>query len=164
MQARIDSLTAQLTPRRDLWGDANDGGDGAAPIDRELMRLGIYPPAIQKKTSFRDAPVNFRDWPEVYDAYVRLSGNGLKSQLYDGLGAKALLDAVVSGDNRWSEIYAKGSDGPEGSKADFIRSIVRQYRNAAQDQIMNDPKFKDFAAYVRRMQSIQRTKEPQTIP
>jgi hypothetical protein len=71
---------------------------------------------------------------------------------------------VVSGDNRWSEIYAKGSDGPEGSKADFIRSIVRQYRNAAQDQIMNDPKFKHFAAYVRRMQSIQRTKEPQTIP
>jgi hypothetical protein len=163
MQARITTLTAQLTPRRDLWGDPNGTDSGAAPIDQELLRLGVYPPAIQKKTSFQNAPLNFRDWPEVYDAYVRLSGNRAKSQLYDGLGAKELLDAVVSGGNRWSEIYANGSDGPEGTKAGFIRSIVRQYRTAAQNQIMNDPRFKDFAGYVRRMQSLQQTRGAETV-
>jgi len=122
MQARLPALVAQLTPRRNLWGDPDTAGEGAAAVDQELQRLGIYPPGIQKKTSFQNVPVNFRDWPEVYDAYVQLAGNGLKSALYDGLGAKDLLDQVVSGRNRWSEIYAKGSDGPDGTKARFIPS------------------------------------------
>jgi len=161
MAARLPALTAQLTPRRDLWGES--GADGNASIDQELLRLGAYPASIQKKTSFQNVPVNFRDWPEVYDAYVRLSGNGLKSALYDGLGARDLLDQVVSGGNRWSEVYAKASDGPEGTKARFIQSIVRQYRTAAETEIMKDPRFKDFAAYVRRMQTAQSARAPAMI-
>jgi hypothetical protein len=151
MQAKVRALTGDLTPRRDLWGDAA-GDETAAPIDQEMLRLGTVPPSIRKKTSFQNVPVNFRDWPEVYDEYVRLAGNALKSQLYDGLGARDLLDQVVSGSNRWSEIYAKGSDGPDGGKARFVQSIVRQYRAEAQNKIMNDPRFKDFAGYVRRTQ------------
>lgn len=127
------------------------------------MTLGAYPPAIQKRTSFQNAPVNFRDWPEVYDEYVRLAGNGLKSTLYDGLGAKELLDQVLSGGNRRSEIYAKGTDGPDGAKARFIQSTVRQYRTAAQSQIMNDPRFKDFAGYIRRMQAMGLSKQLEPV-
>jgi hypothetical protein len=160
MQARIPALTAQLTPRRDLWGESEGAGSAVAPVDLELQRLGIYPPAIAKKTSFQNVPVNFRDWPEVYDEYVRLAGNGLKSALYDGLGAKDMLDQVVSGSNRWSGIYAKGTDGPEGTKARYIQSIVRQYRTSAQNEIMGDPRFKDFAGHVRRLQGQQAVKQP----
>jgi hypothetical protein len=154
MQAKVRALAGDLTPRRNLWGDPS-GDESAAPIDQELLRLGTYPPSIQKKTSFQNVPVNFRDWPEVYDEYVRLAGNALKSPLYDGLGARDLLDQVVSGSNRWAEVYAKATDGPDGTKARFVQSIVRQFRTSAQDQIMNDPRFKDFAGTVRRMQAAQ---------
>ena len=52
---------------------------------------------------------------------------------------------------------------PHGTKARFVQSIVRQYRTAAQDQIMSDPKFKDFAAYVRRMQAMAPARNPAPV-
>jgi hypothetical protein len=109
-----------------------------SPIDAEIERLGISVPRIKHKTDFMGVDVDFRDWPKVYDAYVRYAGNELKD-LATGLGAKDYLDAVVSGGADESELYRNVyRDGPEGSRASFIRNAISRYRKLAQDRIMSE--------------------------
>lgn len=162
VQGRLPGLSAGMTPARDLWGRERKpmSGFGTAydalsplraseikpyAIDVEMGRLNMGIERIDKKTSVDGAPVNFRDWPEVYDRYVVLAGNALKHPAY-GLGAREFLDAVVSGKHAMSAVYNRLGDGPEGGKADFIRATVRDYRKLAQQAILADPAFADFQA------------------
>jgi len=168
MLAKIPGLSEKLTPKRDLWGaeikpqqvfgraydvlsPARVSQDIESPIDRELLRLKNYPTRIQKKTTFQGVDVNLSKWPEVYDAYVRLAGNEVKDIAF-GMGAKEYLDAIVSGNHELSEVYRMLSDGPDGTKAAFIRNAILDYRQLAQIQIMNDPQFAEFAQFVREQQ------------
>ena len=124
------------------------------PIDTEIMRLapivgadntaGAAPRRIGKTPSFMGVKVNMKDWPEVYVAYVKLAGNEFKHPAF-GLGAKDFLNKLVSGDHPISAVYKMRSDP---MKAQMINNIIEQYRSAAQQKIMMDPKFKDFATYV----------------
>jgi hypothetical protein len=165
IMARLPGLSERLTPKRDLWGEVktNETGlgktyDALAPIatkgakesaiDAELVRLGAGVERIGKKTNFDGVPVNLKNWPEVYDEYVKLAGNELKHPAF-GLGAKDYLDAVVSGDHPISNAYRVMSDGDDGRKANFIKSTIADFRELAQRQIMQDPKFADFAAMIR---------------
>lgn len=153
IQAKIAGMSDHLPPARDLWGNERKPAevygrvfdafspvavsqDKDSPIDAEIERLGAGVRRIQQKTSFDGVQIDFRDFPEVYDEYVRLAGNELKHPAW-GKGAKEYLDDVVSGRDSMSQIYARlHSDGPEGTKIDFIRNKVSEFRKLAQQHIM----------------------------
>lgn len=159
VMARIAGLSSKLPPRRDLWGRPllKESGLGKtydfivplasrqqvdSPIDRELVRLNAGPLRITKKTSFSGARVNLKQFPEVYDDYVRLAGNDLKHPAW-GMGAMDYLNAVVSGKHPMSTAYRILSDE---SRRDFIQNTIREYRGLAQRHILSDPKHKAFAS------------------
>jgi hypothetical protein len=183
VQAKLLGLSKNLPPRRNLWGETvmSESGKGKAydffspvqsrevkpsPIDSEIMRLapvagmdnvmGSAPTRIGKRTSFDGVRINFKEWPQVFDAYVRMAGNELQHPAWK-LGAKDYLDAVVSGNHPMSRAY----DGTESvkfgdeHKLTFIKQTISQYRGLAQQAILNDPQFSDFARYVRQLQADQ---------
>lgn len=173
IQAKITGLTQNLGPVRDLWGaerkpqeiygrvyDALSpvavSGKRDSPVDDELVRLGGSIRRLQKKEIFQGADVNFRDFPAVYDEYVRLAGNELKHPAW-GLGAKDFLDAVVTGQHPLSDIYRLYSDGAHGGKESFIANTVADYRKLAQQQIMAEPeRWPAFYAYVMQRSGVRK--------
>ena len=184
VQAKIAGLSKDLPPRRNLWGEEvrAESGLGKAydffspvqsrdikgtPIDAEIMRLapvagrdnvqGSAPTRIGKRTSFDGVAVNFKQWPEVYDAYVKLSGNEAQHPAWR-MGAKDYLNAVVSGGHQMSKVYNMRSDE---MKLAFIRQTISQYRGLAQQAILADPQFSEFTAYVRHLQA---DKQRQRMP
>ena len=176
IQAKVAGLSENLPPRRTLWGDEvkTESGIGKAydffspaqaskvkpePIDTEIMRLapvasmdnvdGAAPTRIAKRTSFGGVQVNFKEWPKVYDEYVKLAGNGIEHPAWR-MGAKDYLNAVVQGDHAMSKVYNIRSDE---MKLTFIKQTISQYRQLAQQAILADPKYADFAEYVHRLQA-----------
>ena len=109
-----------------------------------MVRLNAGAGKIRKKTTFDGVDINLKDWPQVYDAYVRLAGNELKHPAW-GMGAKDMLDAVVTGRHALSSVYNMLSDGKDGGKAAFIQQQISGYRALARQAILADPQFADFA-------------------
>lgn len=165
VRSKIAGLSKDLPPRRSLWGDEvrAESGIGTVydflspatartikpePVDTEIMRLGTGPEKLNKKTGFAGVQVNMKEWPDVYDAYVKLAGNELKHPAWN-LGAKDYLNKVISGDSAMSKVYNMRSDE---MKASFIRETVSQYRDLAQKAILADPQFEEFARTVQILQ------------
>lgn len=161
VQSKIAGLSENLPPRRNLWGDEIKAQSGIGttydfispvratgikpePVDAEIMRIGDGPQRVKKKTFFDGVQVNFKEYPKVYDEYVRLAGNDLKHPAWN-MGAKDYLNAVISGDHPMSGVYQMRSDE---LKADFISDTVSQYRRLAAQAVMSDPRFSDFQQYV----------------
>jgi hypothetical protein len=169
VQAKIAGASKTLPPRRTLWGEEIRAESGLGktydffspvqatqgkptPIDTELMRLSdavagsrdSLPQRIRKRTSFDGVVVNFRDWPEVYDEYVRLAGNEFKHPAWN-LGTRDFLNAVVSGQHPMSKVYDIRSDE---MKLGFVRNAIEQYRSLTQQAILRDKRFSGFADYV----------------
>jgi hypothetical protein len=180
LMSQIPILSEALPAARNVWGEERKPQEifgraydvavpfsvsekTGSPIDNELVRLDSGVERISKKSSFLGVPVNFRDFPQVYDEYVRLAGNELKHPAWN-LGVKDYLDQVVSGQHPLSSIYTMLSDGPDGGKADFIKKAVREYRQLAQQKIMSEAdRFPEFAAYVKDKQNkSQQLKQLQT--
>jgi len=167
IQARIIGLSDNLPPRRNLWGEpiSNMSGLGVVhdaispvtsrkqevdPVDREIVRLNKGPERIGKRTTFDGVNVSLKKWPKVYDEYVRLAGNELKHPAWE-MGAKDYLNAVVTGKHAMSAAYQILSDD---ARRDFISTTVADYRKLAQYQIMNDPKFSQFAEEIKRTKGL----------
>lgn len=167
VQARIVGLSSKLPPRRNLWGEeiTSESGLGKVydftspvmskgqkptPVDKAIVTLGQGPERIAKQTTFDGVRVNMRQHPDVYDAYVRLSGNDLKHPAW-GLGAKDFLNQVISGQHPMSEAWKIMSDD---SRRQFISNTVSDYRKLAQRAILADPKFKSFAMEVDQLKRI----------
>jgi len=167
VMARIAGLSEQLTPRRDLWGKeiTPESGMGKfydflspvrskeeqpSPIDREIVRLGKGPERVPKQTAFDGVQANFRFYPKAYDDYTRLAGNDLKHPAW-GMGAKDYLNSVVDGKHPLSAVYSMLSDQ---SRKDFISSTVGEYRRLAAQQVLQDPKHKDFAAEIAHLKQL----------
>jgi hypothetical protein len=167
VMARIAGLSEQLTPRRDLWGKeiTSESGMGKfydflspvrskaeqpSPIDREIVRLGKGPERVPKQTAFDGVQANFRFYPKAYDDYTRLAGNDLKHPAW-GMGAKDYLNSVVDGKHPLSAVYSMLSDQ---SRKDFISSTVGEYRRLAAQQVLQDPKHKDFAAEIAHLKQL----------
>lgn len=174
VRAKLTGLSEQLPPKRNLWGEEirTDSGLGKAydfmspvasreikptPIDTELMRLStsqtngdaMPPQRIAKKTSFDGVQVNLKEWPQVYDEYVRLAGNGIQHPAW-GMGAKDYLAAVVSGTHAMSSVYTTRSDE---LKLAFIGKTISDFRALAQRAIISDPRFEDFAHHLQRLKN-----------
>jgi hypothetical protein len=48
------------------------------------------------------------------------------------------LNALVQGKHPLSPVYEMLTDGPEGGKAEQIRKIQRDYKEAARDQLLEE--------------------------
>lgn len=173
IKAKIPIVSQNLTIKRDLWGRpmTPDQVYGQAydslspipakqikdsPIDREMVRLNMNTLRIKKKQDFEGVPVNFRDYPDVYDAYQIMAGNEIKLPKYGGMGAKEYLDALVGGHAPQSSSYMKMTDGEDGGKAQMIKKVIRDYREAARMKIMKDPRFSEFQGYIETQQRVKR--------
>jgi hypothetical protein len=132
VKSNIPGQSANLPPRRDLWGD---------PITRE-SGIGwafdlVSPVAIATN---EDDPVN----KAILDNRVKLSnpprridGVSLTGEEYSqfvemaGKPAKQALDELVTSPG-WDSL----SDGPDGMKAEVIRNVINQFRAAARAQMV----------------------------
>lgn len=168
--ARTPGLSGKLPVRRNLWGEplTYESGLGKAvdfmspvyskpgdaePIDTEILRLGANVTMPGKRTSFNGVTVDLSQHPGSYSRYVELAGNAWKHPAW-GVGAKDLLNQVVSGGHPLSQVYTIRSDGSEGGKDVFIRDIIRQYREGARRQLLEE--FPEIRAEVEGKQTKQR--------
>jgi len=90
-----------------------------------------------KKATFRGVNVDLNNYPGAYSRYVELAGNELLHPEY-GVGAKDLLNQVVSGEHYLSDIYNQGTDGADGTKAEMIDAILTDYRRLAREQVLEE--------------------------
>jgi hypothetical protein len=161
IRSRAPGLSKGLPANRDVWGRPIDRSSGLGtaydfmspiyssskkiePIDRELNRLDLWLNKPGKVVSFDGVKVNLRNHLDVWSRYVELSGNALKETEYGapvgmtGGGFMDELNALVTGEHPLSPVYEKLADGSEGGKANQIRQIQRQYREAARDQLLEE--------------------------
>jgi hypothetical protein len=123
------------------------------PIDKEIERIDSNVAMPSRRTSFNGATIDLSQYPKAYSRYVELAGNELKHPAW-GLGAKDLLNKIVTDQHPLSAIYNLKSDGPEGGKDLFIRDIVNQYREMARRQLLTE--FPDLNRKVEEIQAHQR--------
>jgi len=143
--SNIMFLEQRLARRHDLWGHqivmdvvnvfspARVKKVTPSPIDQEMIDNGFGIQRIQRRTSFGGADVNFREFPHVYEAYVKLAGNEAKNPR-TGLGAEDFLNQLVK-----EPSFQTLSRGPDGMRASRIRTWVTRYRKLAQAELLFDP-------------------------
>lgn len=139
----IPGLSESLPPARDLWGQERTyqtglgvGYDAVVPvrtrglgsntIDLEILDQGITVSMPARSMTFDGERVSLRNRLDIYSDYVALAGQPAFEQ----------LEAVVTGNHEDSEFYYSLSDGPDGGKADYIKSVIKAYREEAKAQIM----------------------------
>jgi hypothetical protein len=140
----IPGVSASLPLIPDLWGRPRETTVGLSPvavsheepspIDHELMRLRL--PLNMPGKDIQGT----RMTPEEYVAFVKLAGDGIIDPT-SGLTAKGTLDAMVSGTHPHpgiNEQYRMATDGPDGGKAQIIKTIMDKYRDAARKQVLHD--------------------------
>ena len=155
IKARTPGWSETLPPRRDVWGDpiehASDMGKAYdllspfatrkpadSPIDKEIVKQGFNVNLPQSNASFgQGAMIDLRKDPAMYSRYVELAGNGYKDPAW-GLGAKDLLNQIVSGNHPLSSVYNMKSDGPQGGKAAMVHGLMNQYREGARQQLLQE--------------------------
>lgn len=160
IRRRTPGLSDGLPPRRNLWGEpiSYQSGLGVmydafspiysksqkpSPIDEAILENEMTITMPPKKTSIDGARVNLEMYPGAYSRYLQLAGNEMKHPAW-GMGAKDLLNEIVSGKHVMSPIYEMKSDGPDGGKALYVQSILQQYRELAKDQLLKEfPEMKD---------------------
>lgn len=136
-------LSEGLPPARDLWGQertyqtglgvaydmaapVRTRGVGSNTIDLEILDQGITVSMPARSLTIDGERVSLRNRLDVYSDYVALAGQPAFEQ----------LEAVVTGNHEDSEFYYSLSDGPDGGKADYIKSVIKAYREEAKAQIM----------------------------
>jgi hypothetical protein len=154
IKARTPGVSKDLPPQRNLWGEPvrHDSGLGKAydafvpfatresnnePIDKEMLRQGINVPIPPARTSIGGVNVDLAQHPEIYSRYQELAGNELKHAAW-GQGAKDYLNELVTGQGPLSPIYDSYQDGKDGGKATMIKDAIRQFRDLAKTQLMDE--------------------------
>lgn len=154
VQARTPGLSDSLPAVRDLWGRpvSYQSGMGWAydafspvsaslykpePIDKEIMRLGVTVNKPNKKIQIDGVSIDLTKYKGAYSRYVELAGNGAKDPAWN-MGAMDFLNAVVQGKHPMGQIYQLYADGPDGGKAEFIRSTLVEYRDRAKAQLQRE--------------------------
>lgn len=154
MMRKVPGLSDELPMRRNLWGEpiTYQSGLGAtydafspiyskskkpSAIDQEILRLEANITMPQKRISFDGVTVDMTRYPEAYSRYLQLAGNELKHPAWK-MGAKELLNKLVTGKHPLSQVYQVRSDGPDGGKADYIKKTINEYRALARDQLLRE--------------------------
>jgi len=154
IRARTPGLSDKLPVRRNLWGDpiSYESGKGATfdfltpvrtsgakaePIDQEIVRQGFNIVMPSRRTEFDGVPMDLSQYPGAYSRYLQLAGNELKHPAWN-MGAKDLLNAIVTGKHPLSQIYNLRTDGPDGGKDTFIREKIADYRQRARKELLKE--------------------------
>ena len=155
LKNRTPGLSKDLPYRYDLFGRKTVTGSGkgiaydafvpvrvnprtAEPIDKEILEQGVYLSMPPKKVNFDGVNINLTKQPKIYSRFVELAGNALTLPEYEDMGCKDYLNALVKGDAYASVLYEDMTDGADGEKANFIKKIVQDFRNAAKAQILEE--------------------------
>jgi len=135
-----DDLPAQ----RDLWGNPRtyQSGlgavydtlvplktrrEGGSAIDAEILDNGVSVSMPARSFQIGDERVSLKNRPDIYTKMVELAGKP----------AFEHLNAVASGNHEDSDYYFSASDGPNGEKAGYIKSVIEAYRRDARMQVMD---------------------------
>jgi hypothetical protein len=155
-KSKIPGLSQTLPPKRDLWGDPVSSGHDALtklaspvgispekhnPIDDEILKQGFNITIPGKNQSFNDGSggvqIDMSKYPKAYSRFLQLAGHEYQSPAW-GMGAKDLLNQVVSGVHPLSQVYDLKSDGPGGGKEMMIRDLMSQFRDGAKRQLLDE--------------------------
>jgi len=123
-----------------------------------MLKQKVWVAAPKRQAIFDGVTVDLtRDaFKGAYSRYAQLAGNELKHPAW-GKGCMDFLNAVVTGKSDLFEAYALRSDGPEGGKAECIRSTIAQYRDLAKKQLLAE--YPNLAAYIRKKKIAMRGQE-----
>ena len=155
MKNKIPGLSKDLPMKYDLFGRERLAVSGfgpiydtlvpvrvntkeAEPIDKEIMEQETYIAMPNKRVNYDGVEINLKNYPDIYSRYVKLAGNELELDKYEGMGCKDFLNSVIEGDSQYSQIYETYSEGAEGGKSDFIRRVVNDYREAARAELLEE--------------------------
>lgn len=171
-KSRIPGLSKTLPPSRDLWGEQVPSRGGPiesllspaqtrdvkhSAIDDEILKQGFNITTPTRNQSFGEggnsARIDMAKYPEAFSRFLELSGHALKSPAW-GVGAKELLNQIVSGNHPLSQVYQIKSDGPDGGKEVMVRDLLNQYREQAKRQVLQE--FPKLRADVEQKQDQQR--------
>jgi hypothetical protein len=161
IKARIPGLSADLPPKRNLWGEPmatqTIGPTLVSPIRKSDKIDSPADEAILANKLNIELPDKYMSGvemtPQEYDRYVVLQGNALKGN-YSGKGLKDTLDQLVQ-----SPEYLRQSPGPDGVRAIMIKQQVQAFRAQAQDRMMQE--FPDLRnAIMQNRQDKQQAKQP----
>lgn len=130
----IPGLSDELPARRDLWGKeiSRESGihfmwDLFSPVASRIHEPDKVTQAILDNkvgVSWPNKTINgVRLQPEEYSQYSEIAG----------VMAKEQLDKIVG-----SRMFNEMSDGPDGMKAEIIKSVINSSRKAARGQMIND--------------------------
>ena len=155
MKNKIPGLSKDLPMKYDLFGRERLAVSGfgpiydtlvpvrvntkeAEPIDKEIMEQETYLAMPNTTVNYDGVEINLKNYPDIYSRYVKLAGNELELDKYEGMGCKDFLNSVIEGDSQYSQIYETYSEGAEGGKSDFIRRVVNDYREAARAELLEE--------------------------
>ena len=183
--SRIPGVSGVIPPTRNMFGEPVLLGSGqwyelinpvythevrhdpaSAEIEKHRVTLSMpssYLYGIPESQSPFVNPGSVREGVPLtaneYDEYVKLAGNELKLPFKgQKLGMHGALNVLVK-----SPEYARLSDGPDGSKADRIRGVVMNYREAARAYMLtHNNDLKELVK--RRMQERGEAKRPSGAP
>jgi len=143
----IPGMSDTLPPMRDLWGEPISKASGLGwgwDFVSPLASKADNPDPVTKEII--DNRINVGFPPRV------IEGVKLTSEEYDqfseiaGKGAKAYLDQLVN-----SAGFSKMSPGPDGMRAEVIKSVINQFRDQArQEMMMRNPSLRDRAIELQR--------------
>ena len=141
IKSRIPGFSEGLPPRRNIFGEpvVLEGGIGPdimSPIYQSTDKKDPVADEIVRQQTDVAMPrrvVNGVELtPQQYDRYILLySGEGLEGA--KGVKLKDKLKETFA-----SSQYRQATDGPEGGKSLFIRSIFTAYRDAAKAQLIKE--------------------------
>ena len=144
VRSRTPGLSADLPPRRNLWGEpiVLEGGlgwDFISPIytsteieslaDDEIIANEVDIRMPRKVLGQGEFAVELA--PVEYDRYVELAGKEIKVR---GMGLKEYLEKRTIP----SRMYQKGTTGPDGLRALILRKEVNMFRDLAKEQLMEE--------------------------
>ena len=141
IKSRIPGYSDDLPPRRNIFGEpvVLEGGIGPdimSPIYQSTDKKDpVADEIVRQQTDVampRRAVNGVELTPQQYDRYILLySGEGLEGA--KGVKLKDKLKETFA-----SSQYRQATDGPEGGKSLFIRSIFTAYRDAAKSQLIRE--------------------------
>ncbi|RYE88795.1 MAG: hypothetical protein EOP19_00185 [Hyphomicrobiales bacterium] len=155
MKNTLPGQSDDLAVQRDLWGRPRTYQSGlgmvydtinlvktrkagANTIDIDMLDLGVSVTMPSRSFTIDGVSVSLKNHADIYSEYVRRAGEPAFEQ----------LEAVTTGNHPDSSYYFSMTDGPNGEKAAYIKSVVSFYRKAAKDSVMED-----YAAELMRLRN-----------
>ncbi|PZQ48896.1 MAG: hypothetical protein DI551_00770 [Micavibrio aeruginosavorus] len=193
IKARIPGASADVPPRRNIWGEEikyfypNEKSlTGAsaerllslfnpvyyskeqdAPVDRWMLKNGFEIDMPQKRQAFEGVRIDMRKFPKAYDRLIELRGQALPLQRYGNQSMKDFFENLATEEDPYGRhigfFMAIGNDHDD--QQNFINQVVRDYTDAAKDQLLDEyPELADEIARERSISDRARAVRPPAIP